>query len=69
MPVMRSIRWTLVASIVAALLLIPVSISPAGQVELDGLCASAECREKIGEKCYDDGTVYPDARPIVTEID
>lgn len=69
MNAIRNIRWTLVASIVAALFLVPVSISSAGSVELDGVCASAECREKVGAKCYDEGTIYPDARPILTEID
>lgn len=69
MHAIRSIRWMFVASIVAALFLVPVSISPAGSVDLDEVCASAECAEKVGSKCYDEGTVYLDARPILNEID
>ena len=69
MHAIRSIRWTLAASIAAALFLVPVSISPAGSIELDGVCASANCAPKVGSNCYDEGSIYPDARPIFTEID
>lgn len=69
MHAIRSIRWTVVASIVAALFLVPVSISSAGSVELDGVCASGECKTKAGSHCYDDGTAYPDARNIINVID
>jgi len=69
MHAILSIRWTVVASIVAVLFLVPVSISPAGSVELDGVCASAECQHKTGARCYDEGQIYPDARLIFTEID
>lgn len=69
MHAIRTIRWPLVVSIVATLFLIPVSISPAGSVELDGVCASAECKPKTGAKCYDQGSIYPDARLVYNEID
>lgn len=69
MNVIASIRWTAVASIVAALFLVPVSISSAGNVEIDGACASFECKTKIGARCYDDGEIYPDARIIFTQVD
>lgn len=66
---LRSIRWTFVAAIVITLFAVPVSISPAGSVEVDGVCASAECARKYGSYCFDSGEMYPDARVIVTEID
>lgn len=69
MNVIASIRWTAVASIVAALFLVPVSISPAGSVEIDGVCASYDCKSKIGASCYDDGVIYPDAKNVFTQVD
>lgn len=69
MNVITSIRWTAVASIVAALFLVPVSISPVGSVEVDGVCASYDCKTKAGAHCYDDGVIYHDAKNIFTQVD
>jgi hypothetical protein len=69
MTAIRSIRWTFVAALVATLFLIPVSVSPAGSVELEGVCASVECKPHYASYCWDQGSVRPDSKRAIIEID
>ncbi len=53
MPLLRNVRWIAASLLAATLLFLPVTISPAGSLEVEGLCASADCRRMFGMYCFD----------------
>lgn len=64
MSFLKNARWGFVAALVTGLFLVPVSISPAGSVELDRVCASGDCMDMPGRKCLSGGDVFYDAMRV-----
>jgi len=61
-----SIKNLTAAVLVAgALVLVPVSISPAGALETQSLCASDQCPAGWGMCIDDDGNFVPYSTPVV----
>lgn len=53
-------RIALASTVAAVLALVPVTISPAGSVELNGACASGNCESAPRGFC-----AQPDAPPVL----
>ena len=59
-------KTTRIASLIAlALALIPASLTPAGQIEVNGLCASNDCVEETGSVCVKSTGPVEDYHPII----
>ena len=56
MSALRNIRLMAAACIAGALLFVPVGISPAGMLEIDGACASSDCRRSFYMMCTNPDT-------------
>ena len=60
------IRSLGVATLIAlALMLVPASVAPTGGLEVNGLCASAECRNSPGSFCMAGGPPILNKKTVI----
>lgn len=64
MPSIDIRRLAPAAFVAIALALAPATLSPTGTVEVEELCASADCAPKAGAFCTEDGRILQDYEPV-----